>query len=176
MPSSKPNIERVVEIETSNLKYANQCHEPFTVDSVLLPTFQSGRIHYIVQSVTPYQKQYPPNEIDYGAYIHDADRTVFFAFIQDALGGAIVVSKWWNNFAYIEDLSVRGAFRRRGIGRALVARVMEWAKVRHLPGVMLETQNNNVSACRCSWFSRWSVYGCYVLLAPNPAGEYRRRG
>ena len=27
-------------------------------------------------------------------------------------------------------------------------KAVEWAKVKRLPGIMLETQNNNVTACR----------------------------
>jgi ribosomal protein S18 acetylase RimI-like enzyme len=34
------------------------------------------------------------------------------------------------------------------VGRALLQHVIQWAKSRQLPGVMLETQNNNVAACR----------------------------
>jgi hypothetical protein len=33
------------------------------------------------------------------------------------------------------------------IGRALIDRAIDWAKDRELPGLMLETQNDNVPAC-----------------------------
>ena len=39
-------------------------------------------------------------------------------------------------------------FRRRGIDRRLIQQAAAWARDRGLPGVMLETQNINVAACR----------------------------
>jgi len=49
---------------------------------------------------------------------------------------------------YLEDITVKTAYRRQGIGRALVNRAIDWTRSRQLPGIMLETQNNNVAACR----------------------------
>lgn len=34
------------------------------------------------------------------------------------------------------------------IGQALMERAVEWAKSKGFPGMMLETQSNNVAACR----------------------------
>jgi streptothricin acetyltransferase len=62
--------------------------------------------------------------------------------------GLIKLISWWNRFAYIEELVVNPEFRRQGVGRALMGRAIEWAKARHFPGIMLETQNDNVPACK----------------------------
>lgn len=35
-----------------------------------------------------------------------------------------------------------------GVGRALVDQAKQWARQKQLPGIMLETQNNNVRACK----------------------------
>jgi len=56
--------------------------------------------------------------------------------------------KNWNKYAYIEDIAVDVMFRRRGIGKELISEAMRWAQERHLAGIMLETQNNNVGACK----------------------------
>jgi len=34
------------------------------------------------------------------------------------------------------------------VGTALIGAAIDWAKARNMPGAMLETQNNNVAACR----------------------------
>lgn len=70
--------------------------------------------------------------------------------------GQVVVKRNWNDYAYIEDIKVDKRFRRYGIGRKLIEQVKCWAKDRGMPGIMLETQNNNVSACKfyesCGFF------------------------
>jgi ribosomal protein S18 acetylase RimI-like enzyme len=138
----------VAEIGAHNLQDANKCHEPFTVDSALVLSAENSTIRHSVVSVSPYEKRYPPNEVDYAAYINNPDQTVFFGYSGEKLAGELVIRRWWNNFAYIEDLTVKATFKRQGVGRALMDRAIRWAKGRRLPGIMLETQNNNVAACR----------------------------
>jgi len=55
--------------------------------------------------------------------------------------------RWWNRFAYVEDLVVNPDYRGLGIGRRLLERGLQWARDNHFPGVMLETQDDNVPAC-----------------------------
>ncbi|MDR2514915.1 MAG: GNAT family N-acetyltransferase [Christensenellaceae bacterium] len=45
-------------------------------------------------------------------------------------------------------MAVSAAFRRRGIGRALIREAKSWAEGRGLSGLMLETQDGNLLACR----------------------------
>src|SRR4030095_1905394 len=77
-----------------------------------------------------------------------------------ARAGELVVRRWWNNFAYIEDITVKTRLRKQGIGRALVNRSLAWARNRQLPGMMLETQNNNVAACRFYERCGFELGGC----------------
>src|SRR5205814_7437760 len=108
----------------------NKCHDAFTVDSALVMSADHGTIRHTVVSVSPYEKRYPANEVDYAAYIDNSDQTVFFAYSGEALAGELVIRKWWNNFAYIEDITVKTPFKRHGVGRALVERAIGWAKDR----------------------------------------------
>ncbi len=48
----------------------------------------------------------------------------------------------------MEGIGVDKHFRRLGIGRALIEQGMKWAEKQALAGIMLETQDNNVGACR----------------------------
>src|SRR5678815_5426911 len=82
----------VAEIGVHNLQDANKCHEPFTVDSALVLSAENGTIRHSVVSVTPYEKQYPPNELDYTAYINNPEQTVFFGYSGEKLAGELVLS------------------------------------------------------------------------------------
>jgi ribosomal protein S18 acetylase RimI-like enzyme len=55
--------------------------------------------------------------------------------------------KWWNQFGYVEDLVVNPEYRGEGIGRKLLEHGIQWARENNFPGVMLETQDDNVPAC-----------------------------
>jgi ribosomal protein S18 acetylase RimI-like enzyme len=164
----------VKEIDASNLKNANQCNEPFMVDSKLVLTAVDGVIRHTVVPVSQYEKRYPPNEVDYTSYIDNPEQCVFFAYSDDDLAGELVLRHWWNNFAYIEDIAVKTTFKGRGIGRALVTRAIEWARKRELPGLMLETQSDNVPAClfyeRCGFALGGFDHNLYRALRPE-SGE-----
>src|SRR5688572_10889265 len=116
----------IEEINRNNLHHANQCHGPFVVDSVLQLSAENGVIRYTVVPTAPYEKRYPPNEVDYTTYIEDDDKTAYLAYADGELAGEIVIRQWWNNFAYIEDLAVAERFRRAGIGRLLVEQAIRW--------------------------------------------------
>lgn len=171
-------LDRIVdislkEIDRSNLKDANRCHDGFPVDSILELTAENGEISHHAVAKRSYEKHYPPNEIDYEAYVDNPDQSVFFAYVDNEIAGELVMRRWWNNFAYIEDLSVRAKFRRRGVGRTLIVRGISWAKQRGLPGVMLETQNDNVAACRLYESSGFKLGGFdrYLYRALRPESE-----
>jgi ribosomal protein S18 acetylase RimI-like enzyme len=136
------------EIDAQTLQYANQSDNSFIVKSQLLINAENGKISYSVIDVTPYMKHFQPDEIDYNTYISNPEKNVYFAFIENDLAGQIRVLDWWNAYAYIGSIVVDRKYRRQGVGQALIERVVEWAKAKGSPGLMLETQNNNVPACR----------------------------
>jgi ribosomal protein S18 acetylase RimI-like enzyme len=72
----------------------------------------------------------------------------FLAYVGGQVAGQIMLYRNWNRFAVIGDIEVDSKFRRMGIGQALVERGLQWAKKNNLPGIMVETQDTNVGACR----------------------------
>ena len=112
-------------------------------------------------------------------YINNPNQTVLFAYSGEELAGGLVIRQWWNNFAYIEDITVKAGLKRQGIGRALMKQAIDWAKGRQLPGVMLETQNTNVAACRfyekCG-FELCGFDGTYIELYTRIARRSRCTG
>ncbi|MFS0838857.1 GNAT family N-acetyltransferase [Paenibacillus sp. 1P03SA] len=126
----------------------------FIVDSELALTMENGRIGYTVAEVPRYTKRYPgePDETGedggYASYIGNPDKVMYLAWAEDRIVGQIMLMKNWNAYAYVEDIKVAPAYRKFGIGRKLIDEAKDWAKSGGMPGIMLETQNNNVRACK----------------------------
>lgn len=70
------------------------------------------------------------------------------SYQDDKCVGKVKLRKNWNRYAYIEDIAVCKDFRGQGIGSALINISIEWAKHKNLHGLMLETQDNNLIACK----------------------------
>jgi streptothricin acetyltransferase len=136
------------EIDEYTLQDVNNCDGAFTIDSKLVLQAENGIISYSVASVEPYQKRYTLEERDYPSYIANPDKVIFFAYVDGQLAGQIGVIKYWNAYAWVDGIEVDLHFRKQGVGRAMMQQAVDWAKARNLPGIMLETQNNNVAACR----------------------------
>jgi streptothricin acetyltransferase len=137
----------VCELDEGNLQDVNKCDGTFTVDSRLVLQIEKDAIRYTVANITPYQKRYPLDDIDYTKYLANPTKTIFFAYQDGQLAGQVILRANWNHYAFIEDIVVDSHHRRSGIGRALMQAAIAWAKDRQLAGVTLETQNNNVTAC-----------------------------
>jgi len=134
-------------LDESSVDAAVALDDSFLVDSELILHAERGVIHFEVTMVSPsYWKSYA----DQGQsdFERAPDREVYLAWLGDQVVGRLILSEGWNRFAWVEDLVVDRASRRLGIARALLDRALQWASARHLPGLRLETQHNNVGACQ----------------------------
>ena len=138
----------ILKMDETTLERVNECNEPFLIDSQLVLHEHSGELSTSTVPVAAHQKSYPSEDKDYADYVKDPDMAVFLAFAEGELAGYIRLLKHWNAYGYVDDIAIKDRFRRRGVGRALILRAIEWARERGFPGLMLETQNNNVAACR----------------------------
>jgi ribosomal protein S18 acetylase RimI-like enzyme len=116
-----------------------------TVTSRLVLGMDNEKLAYTIVPVEPYERDYAAEDVDHG--FDDDSTTVFFAEVDGNLAGRIKMMKWWNQFGYVEDIVVNPEYRGLGIGRKLLERGIQWARENGFPGVMLETQDNNVPAC-----------------------------
>lgn len=91
--------------------------------------------------VQPFTKTYPASE-------SSADAEHHVALLGSEVAGELQCGPHWNGYLYIHDLVVGAAFRRQGIGQRLVHHAQARALELGLAGVMLETQNTNLPACR----------------------------
>ncbi|MCB0103598.1 MAG: GNAT family N-acetyltransferase [Anaerolineales bacterium] len=140
------------------------------VRSRLLLAIEDEKLTYsIVPVEPPYEREVQLEETDYGFAGHPP--TVFFAEINGKLAGRIRVLTWWNQFGYIEDLAVNPEYRGMGVGRKLLERGIQWARETSHPGVMLETQNDNVPACTlyasCGFILSGFDRNVYKAINPN---------
>ena len=115
------------------------------VTSRLALAMENETLAYTIVPVEPYERDYAAEDVDYG--FENDSTTVFFAEIDGKLAGRIKMMKWWNQFGYVEDIVVNPGYRGLGIGRQLLECGIHWARENGFPGVMLETQDNNVPAC-----------------------------
>jgi ribosomal protein S18 acetylase RimI-like enzyme len=117
-------------------------------------------------------KHYEPDNLDYSEYIGSPEKTAFLAYVDGQVVGQLLLRRSWNKFAWIEDIRVDVKFRRRGIGEALLARGETWARQNGFPGIMLETQDSNVGACRF-YESYGFVLGGFDTYLYRAANRYR---
>lgn len=139
----------IVKMGRQNLADINKANQPFDVIGKIKLSFLHDVWTYTEQLYEqPYTKKYPDDTLDYAAYIDNPDKAVFLACEGAACVGQIVLKRDWNLYAFIEDIGVARAARGKGIGTALIQTATEWARRASLKGLALETQDNNVLACR----------------------------
>jgi ribosomal protein S18 acetylase RimI-like enzyme len=140
---------------TFSIRVADECFEDYILNSEF--TFrvtgyaqvQIGKpvSHWRIDPVEPYLKNYGIDSEEFCHYRDAADSTVLVAWLDEQPVGHIVISQHWNGFAHIDELAVDTTARRNGVARKLLDVAQFWSRKRNLPGIMLETQNNNLGAC-----------------------------
>ena len=139
------------------------------VNSRLMLNIENEKLTYVIIPVEPYEREVPAEDTEYG--FDDAGPTVFFAEVDGNLAGRIKVMKWWNQFGYVEDLVVNPEYRGLGIGRKLLEHGIQWSRENGFPGVMLETQDDNVPACMlyqsCGFVLSGFDRNVYKAINPN---------
>ena len=145
-------------LELEDLNEFPEIDDSFTVDSKLVLSLgaKNQRIEYTAREIPSYEKNYSEdiykedqeNDLDYSEYVNNPDKINYLAFMNHQIIGMIIVKRNWNGFAYVEDIKVDKQFRQLGVGRKLIERAKDWAQVCEMPGIMLETQSNNVRACK----------------------------
>ena len=142
----------IKEMTTENLKDINKTNQPFKIIGKIVPVFSEGAWSYSeILFEKEYEKTYPNDEEeseDYEEYIGNPDKTVFFYYDGADCVGQVILRKNWNKYALIEDISVAKSHRTDGIGSKLMLKAIQWAKSNGLFGLVLETQDTNLLACR----------------------------
>lgn len=133
-------IELEARLESEELE---ACDFSFLVREEALGPFDGTDIQAVVP-VTAYRKSYEAVTCLEAA----EGQALYVAREAGVLRGYVLVARAWNNYAQIEDIAVDRDARRLGVGSRLMQAALAWARTERLPGVRLETQANNVQACR----------------------------
>ncbi|WP_338580486.1 GNAT family N-acetyltransferase [Pseudomonas sp. MAG733B] len=128
---------------------------------------------WTVTPITPYRKCYGIDPEEFSSFRDAADSAIFMAYLDDEPVGHLVISTNWNGFAHIDELAVHAPARRHGVAKALLDVAQFWSRKKKLPGIMLETQNNNLGACRlyerCGYVIGGIDHMRYRGIDPNTA-------
>lgn len=126
-----------------------ECDYAFRVTSEALGPFDGRGVTHRTIDVAPYTKTYGFDDQVLLGFLGSEDRRLFvIADEDDAPLGYAAASAAWNNFVGVDDLAVDATHRRTGAGRMLMDAIVAWARQRQAAGIRLETQTNNISACR----------------------------
>ncbi|GAB1528791.1 MULTISPECIES: GNAT family N-acetyltransferase [Brevibacillus] len=126
----------------------------FIVDSTLVLQLIGQQIGYTVNERPLRTKSYDDEQLeedtieDYSNYIGNPHQIIYIALVNNQVVGQIVLKRNWNKFAYVEDIKVDKQYRGYGLGKKLIEQAKRWAKDGGMTGIMLETQSNNVRACK----------------------------
>ncbi len=136
------------QMDAQSLHQVDTFHRNSVVSSKLILHVQDNHISYSIVPVERYEKILNIDAQDYTTFIDNPKKVIFFADADGKPAGQIKMVPWWNKFAYVDELAVETEFRGKGVGYALMMKAIEWAKGKGFPGIMLETQDNNVPACK----------------------------
>ena len=140
---------KFVKISQQNFVDINKANQPFEIIGKIKPAFANGVWTYTEEIYEQScMKAYPNDTWDCGAYIDNPDKTIFLAYSGAECVGQIILKRDWNEYAFVEDICVAKSARGQGIGTGLIQKAIEWAKKSNLKGLALETQDNNLLACR----------------------------
>ena len=135
-------------MDSNSLHQVDTFERNSIVNEHLVLHVDNKKMTYSILPVEPYEKILDVDPEDYTTFIDNPQKVIFFADVDGKPAGQIKLVPWWNKFGYVEELVVDPEFRGKGVGHALMARAIEWAKGQNLPGLTLETQDNNVPACK----------------------------
>ncbi len=141
----------ITALTPSQVDLVNEVNEPFPLIGRFYPTLSRGRWSWEEElfSQPAGTKTNPPLDRENCLEYAKGDGQVLYLAWEDGQClGHIAVQAEFMGWAYVEDLAVRQNSRGRGVGTALIQKAAQWARDRGLAGLRLETQDNNLQACR----------------------------
>lgn len=123
------------------------CDFSFQVTREAVPPFEGDWLAH-ARPVEPYPKSYGFDVEELQSYLETEGKALFVVIGQETPVGHIALSVDWNNLASVDDIAVDVEWRGTGAAQCLMQQAVHWTKEKSLPGLRLETQSNNVAACR----------------------------
>lgn len=139
---------QVVPIDNERAYGLASCDFSFCIGSEIPPPFDQHSLRQVTQLDMQYRKSYGFAVEGLLSRLHRPDCLVLAAEVAGRPIGYITASKCWTGFAIIDDLEVDAMHRGIGVGWKLMDAAVEWSGSIGVPGIRLETQSTNVTACR----------------------------
>lgn len=148
----------------ANLSDYNQANEDYLVWGRIIPKYENEKWTYTEEVLSaPYLKRYENDDVD-ASYIENETKAVFFYYDNQRCIGQIKLLSNWNGYTLIEDIGVSKNARNKGIGTKLLEAAVQWAKQNRHIGLMLETQDVNLAACRFYARNNFVIGGVDTML------------
>lgn len=165
----------IIKMGTEQMHDFNTPNEPFSIIGKIVPRYDGNEwsfteILYEVSSLKTYQH----NTGTHDEYIDNPNKVIFMSYHNGICVGRVQLRKNWNQYAFIEDIAVGRSVRGQGIGTELINKSIEWAKENDLCGIMLETQDNNLLACRFYDKLGFKIGGLDTMLNSNFSNYYEK--
>ncbi len=139
---------RIEEMTSETLPLVNAQTPAFPVVGRVLPRLENGGWNYTWEPLPPGEMKCYSQE-DYTSYLNREDRRVFLALTEAGkCAGYLALSSGWNGWGWVDNLYVYAPWRGQGIAQRLFSAAVQWAREKHRIGLGLETQDNNLPACR----------------------------
>ena len=140
---------RIERLTQQNLaRCAGVLRQPFAVIGRLLPEYRDGRWSAQEELFPEPREKVYPDEVACARFLEEVACAGFAALEGEICAGLILLEAYWNRYAFVHELAVDREWRGRGVGTRLMDCAKAWAQERRLHGLMLETQDDNLLACR----------------------------
>lgn len=123
-------------------------NESFPLYGRMAPSYIDGKWDY---SIVKFDEKdvsemcFPDENYDYDEM---KDRSTFIgAYDGDRCIGLAILQEAWFRYMYLYDLKVNGAYRGRGVARALIDMARDISLKRGYDGIYTQGQDNNLNAC-----------------------------
>lgn len=139
---------QVQRADASYFRDARACDFSFLIQATCVPEFGKRVQEWAAQPVAAERKDYGFDVGELEGYLSSPDSALFTAAADTDVAGHIAVASNWNRFGLVKGIAIDSRHRGQGLAGKLMDAAAGWAKSKELCGLMLETQNNNIAACR----------------------------
>lgn len=162
----------IIKLDENTKHFLPHAQQPFDVIGRFIPIYNGEKWSYKEKLCNENrQKTYEDEVINPDDYIDNEEQAIFLAISGNVCVGSIRISTCWFGNAYIEDVSIDAQCRHLGIGRSLMDGAVNWCKERQFSGIALETQDNNLQACR--FYTKYGFKLCGINTQKYALTRYK---
>lgn len=163
----------IEQLNPDNSRYLPHEFQPFDIIGRFVPMYDGKSwSHSEILFDEHRQKTYEATD-DYSPeeYIGSDSQTIFLAIAGGECVGMVRISQCWFGYGYIDDIMVDREYRHIGIGVKLLDAASAWCRAHKLQGIVLETQDNNLQACR--FYTKYGFKLCGVNTEKYSLTKYK---